>query len=119
MSWFIFIIAEILGALFIGGFAFGLIGIVPAFLVMLGMLALSFHVMARNPKPDGTSIRMACFATALWYGTILGGTLVLEMRAWPITISALFFTIFTAVLTIFAVWSIIKRPLDYDVDEVE
>jgi hypothetical protein len=119
MSWFTFVIAEILGALLVGGFAFGLIGIVPAFLVMIGMLALSFHVMARDPRPDGTSIRMACFATALWYATILGGTLFLEMRAWPITIAALLFTLFTGVLTAFAVWSIIERPLDYDVDEVE
>ena len=119
MSWFIFFIAEIIGALLLGAFAYGLIGIVPGFLVLVGMLALSFHAMARNPRPDGTSIRMACFATALWYATILGGTLFLEMRAWPITLGAFLFTTFTGVLTAFAVWSIIERPLDYDVEEVD
>ena len=119
MSWFIFIIAEIIGALLLGGFAYGIIGTIPAFLVIIGMLALSFHVMARDPRPDGTSIRMASFATALWYATILGGTLFLEMRAWPITLGAGLFTVFTGVLTAFAAWSIVERPLDYDVEEAE
>lgn len=118
MSYFIFLIAEVLGMLLLGAFAKGLIGILPAGLVVVVMLALSFHVLARGDRPDGTSIRMACFAAVLWYASILGGKLVFEFRDGMTTTGAVFFTLFTLVLAGFATWSVLERPLDYDVDEV-
>ncbi len=117
MSYFIFAIAEILGVLLLGAFAYGMIGVVPAGLVVIVMLALSFHVLARGDRPDGTSIRMASFAAALWYATILGGKLVFEFRGGLTTVIAVLFTLFTLVLAGFATWSVLERPLDYDVDE--
>lgn len=117
MSYFIFFIGELLGVLLLGAFAKGLIGIVPAFLVVVTMLALSFHVLARGDRPDGTSIRMASFAAVLWYASILGGKLVFEFRGAMVTTIALLFTLFCVVLAGFATWSVLERPLDYDVDE--
>lgn len=117
MSYFIFTFAEILGILLLAAFAKGMIGIVPAGLVVVVMLALSFHVLARGDRPDGTSIRMASFAAALWYASILGGKLVLEFRGGLTTVIAVLFTIFVVVLAGFATWSVLERPLDYDVDE--
>jgi hypothetical protein len=119
MSYFIFAVAEIVGIILLAAFAKGLIGILPAGLVVIVMLSLSFHVLARRDKPDGTSIRMASFAAALWYATILGGKLVFENRGGMTTVVAVLFTLFTLVLAAFATWSVHERPLDYDVEEAE
>lgn len=119
MSYFIFFVAEILGVILLGAFAKGLIGILPAGLVVIVMLTLSFHVLARRDKPDGTSIRMASFAAVLWYAAILGGKLVFEFRGGLTTVVAVLFTLFVIVLAAFATWAVHERPLDYDVEEAE
>lgn len=119
MSYFIFFFTELLGALLLGAFAKGLIGVVPAGLVVVVMLALSFHVLARGDRPDGTSIRMASFAAVLWYASILSGKLMMEHRDGFTTGMAGLFCLFCIVLAAFATWSVLERPLDYDVDEVE
>jgi hypothetical protein len=116
MSFVIFLAAELLGVLLLAGFAKGVVGVVPAALAVLNMLVLSFHVLARRDKPDGTSIRMASFASVLGYAAILGGKLTLEMRSGLITTGAGLFTLFCIVLAGFAAWSVIERPLDIDVE---
>lgn len=116
MSYVIFLMAELFGALMLFGFAKGIIGIAPAFVAMVIMLALSFHVLARRDKPDGTSIRMASFAAVLGYAAIFGAKLTAEYRGILITISAALFTLFCICLAGFAAWSVVERPLDIDVE---
>ena len=90
-----------------------------AALIVLTMLALSFHVMARDPKPDSTSIRMACFAAILFYGSILSGSLFFEFRSFWITTGSGLFCLITGVIGAFAAVSVLERPLDYDVEEID
>lgn len=123
MSYLMFAMVELLGLILM--FAAwknifqvsSLAGIIMAFFFMITMLGLSFHVMARKPRPDSTSIRMACFASVLWYGVILSAKLALEGRAWPITIAALLFTCAVAITASFATWAVLARPLEFDVGE--
>lgn len=119
MSHLIFAVAELVGLLFMLATWKGVFGIVPTFFAMIVMIALSFHVLARDPKPDGTSIRMASFAAMLWYGAILSTKLALEGRGWTITLCASAMALLTACTAAFASYSVVERPLDYDVEEAE
>jgi uncharacterized protein involved in response to NO len=119
MSYLIFIMAEIIGLLFMLATWKGIFGLVPSFLAVLVMIALSFHVLAREPKPDGTSIRMASFSAMLWYASILCGKLMLENRGWATNLGAGAMLLITAAIAVFSTWSVLERPLDYDVDEAK
>jgi hypothetical protein len=119
MSIILFLVSQGLGFLALYLTWKGLFGLGFAFMVVVTMLALSFHVLARDPRPDGTSVRMACFATMLWYGTFLSGKLLLEFRGVMITVAALIAMLLLGTIAAFATWSVIERPLDYDVDEAE
>lgn len=119
MTIILFIVAEAIGFLALYLTWKGVFGLGFAFLVVIVMLALSFHVLARDPKPDGTSVRMACFATMLWYATLLAGKLTLEFRSVMITLTAACAMLLVGTIAAFATWSVIQRPLDYDVEEAE
>ena len=114
-----FAITEGLGLLALFGTWKGIFGLPTAGLFVVVMLALSFHVMARDPRPDATSIRMACFAAVLWYGAILSGKLVLEFRDWKTTLAAGAFCAITAIIAAFATLSVLERPTHYDLEEAE
>lgn len=117
MSYLMFIVLEAINGLLLYGTYRGVFGLIPGFLFVSVMLALSFHVMARQPRPDATSVRMACFSAALWDAFILSGKLFLEFRSWEITIAAGLFALLAGTIAAFAAWSVLERPLDYDVDE--
>lgn len=119
MSFIVFLVALGFGFLLLFLTWKGLFGLGFAFLVVLAMLGLSFHVMARDPRPDGTSVRMACFATALWYASFFAGKLFLEFRSVTVTLVSGLAFLLIATVAGFATWSVIERPLDYDVDEAE
>jgi hypothetical protein len=119
MSYLMFMVVEILGLLVMAGTYKGIFSLAVAFLCMIVMLALSFHVFARDPRPDSTSIRMASFAGVLWYASVFSGKLFLEFRSWTVTLCAGLFMLLTITVAGFATWSVLERPLDYDVDEAE
>lgn len=119
MSYLIFFMAEVFGLLFMLATWKGVFGLMPSFLAVVIMMALSFHVLARNPKPDGTSIRMASFSAMLWYCSVLCGKLMLENRGWAISLGAFVMMAITATIAAFASYSVLQRPLDYDVDEAQ
>jgi hypothetical protein len=97
----------------------GVFGLGFAFLLVLVMLALSFHVMARNPRADATSTMMGCFSAMLWYMAFLAGKIFLEFRGWTITLAAFAFMAIVGAVAIASTWSVIERPTDYDVEEAE
>lgn len=119
MTYIMLAIVEGLGLLILYATWRGIFGLGVASLFVLVMLATSFHILARDPRPDATSSRMACFAAGLWYGAILSGKLFLEFRTWPITLGAGLFCLLCAVIAGFATVSVLERPLDYDVEESE
>lgn len=119
MSYLMFVVVEILGLLVMAGAYKGIFSLTVAFLCVIVMLALSFHVFARDPRPDSTSIRMASFAGVLWYATVFSGKLLLEFRSWSVTLCAGIFMILALTVAGFATWSVLERPLDYDVEEAE
>lgn len=119
MSFIVFLVAQALGFLMLFLTWKGVFGLGFAFLVVVAMLGLSFHVLARDPKPDGTSVRMACFATMLWYASFFAGKLFLEFRSLTITTASGIGFLLIATVAAFATWSVIQRPLDYDVEEAQ
>ncbi len=119
MSIFIFIVAEIVGFIFMLAAWKGVFGLIPAFFAMVVMIVLSFHVLARDPKPDGTSVRIASVSAVLWYAVILCVKLALENRSWAITVAAVGLALLTSAIAIFATYSVIERPLQYDVEEAD
>lgn len=117
MAYMMFLVMEIAGGVILFGTWKGVFSISIAFLAMLVMLTLSFHVLARNPRPDSTSIRMACFAAAFGYGAILAINLVFEFRNWTTTICAGLFGIATLITAIAATWSVLERPAEVDFED--
>ena len=119
MTLIVFAVAEIVGLLSLLGAWKGVFGLPVAFLAMLVMLALSFHVLARDPRPDGTSVRMASFAAMCAYGSILCGKLALEWRGVLITTLAVLLGMLLASVAAATVLAVTERPLRYDVEEAE
>ncbi len=119
MTIVLFIVAQALG--FFGLYLTwrGVFDLGFAFMLVVTMLGLSFHVMARDPRPDATSVRIACFATMLWYATFLSAKLLFEYRSLAISVMAGLFMVFVGSIAAFATWSVVTRPLQYDVEEAE
>src|SRR3546814_11264789 len=80
MSYVMFLVTQILGGVILYFTYRGVFDLLTAFITVILMVGLQFHVMVR--KPDGTSIRMACFTSALWMAALLSGRLFLEFRGW-------------------------------------
>src|SRR3546814_20725769 len=74
------------------------------------MVGLQFHVMVR--KPDGTSIRMACFTSALWMAALLSGRLFLAFRGWSVSLAAFVVFLITAGADGASTYALLRRPLD-------
>lgn len=115
MSFVMFIVTEILGALFLFFAYRGIFDLITAFLVVVLMLGLSFHVMVR--KPDNTSIRMACFTTALWMASVVAGRLFFEFRGWAITLAALIVFILAFAAAALSTYALIQRPTELDLKD--
>lgn len=114
MSYVMFLVTEIIGVLILFFTYKGVFDLVMAFLTVILMLGLSFHVLVR--RPDGTSIRMACFTTALWYFAVGSGKLFLEFRGWQITSGAFIFCLLALLAAGFSTYALIQRPTDLDLE---
>lgn len=115
MSYVMFLVAEILGAIILYLTHRGVFDLVTAFFTVVIMLGLSYHVMVR--KPDGTSIRMACFTAALWLASLFFANLFLEFRSTLITLGAALLFIATTIAAGFSTYALIQRPTDVDLAE--
>lgn len=114
MSYLIFAMAEAFGLAFFWAASKGIIGLAPAFLAMLVMLANAYHVLVR--KPGGSGIRMASFVAALCYFAILSGKLFFEFRGMGITFGALTAMLITSAAAGIGIVALIREPVmgDYD-----
>src|SRR3546814_9952550 len=92
-----------------------LFDLLTAFITVILMVGLQFHVMVR--KPDGTSIRMACFTSALWMAALLSGRLFLEFRGWSVSLAAFVVFLITAGAAGASTYALLRRPLDMYVEE--
>lgn len=119
MSLILFLVAEAIGFLGLYLTWRGVFDLVFAAMLVVVMLTLSFHVLARQPRPDGTSVRMACFAAMLWYATLLSAKLAMEFRSATVTAVASLAFLLVGAVAAFASWSVLERPLDYDVEEAD
>ena len=115
MSYVMFIVTQMLGAVVLYLTYRGVFDLGTAFFTVVLMLGLSFHVMVR--KPDGTSIRMACFTTALWMAALFSARLFFEFRGWAVSITALAIFLVTAGAASASTFALLRRPLDMDVEE--
>src|SRR3546814_4331535 len=94
MSYVMFLVTQILGGVILYFTYRGVFDLLTAFITVILMVGLQFHVMVR--KPDGTSIRMACFTSALWMAALLSGRLLLEFRGWSVSLAAFVVFLITA-----------------------
>lgn len=115
MSYVMFLMAEMLGAAILYFTYRGVFDLLTAFLTVVVMLALSYHVMVR--KPDGTSIRMACFTFALWIAAFFFANLFFDLRNFWITLGAGVLLLLTAGAAAFSTYGLIRRPTDLDLVE--
>lgn len=115
MSYVMFLVTQMLGAVILYLTYRGVFDLLTAFITVVLMLGLSFHVMVR--KPDGTSIRMSCFTTALWMAALFSARLFLEFRGWAISLTALAVFLVTAIAAGASTYALLRRPLDMDVEE--
>lgn len=115
MAYVMFLVAEAIGAAILYFTYRGIFDLYTAFFTVLIMLGLSFHVMVR--KPDGTSIRMACFTASLWLAALFSARLFLEFRGWATSIAALLLFVVLAGAAGFSTYALLRRPLDLDVED--
>jgi hypothetical protein len=110
-----FLVTQLLGGVILYFTYRGVFDLLTAFITVILMIGLQFHVLVR--KPDGTSIRMACFTTALWMAALFAARLFLEFRGWSVSIAAMFVFIVTAGAAAVSSYALLRRPLDMDVEE--
>lgn len=114
MSYVMFIAAEAICAAILYFTYRGVFDIYTAFVTVILMLALSFHVMVR--KPDSTSIRMACFTTSLWLAALFSARLFLEFRGIGTSAVALIIFLISAGAAGASTYALLQRPLELDVE---
>jgi hypothetical protein len=110
-----FIITELFGFAILYFTYRGVFTLLTAFLVVILMLGLSFHVLVR--KPDGTSIRMACFTVAVWMAALFAANLFLEFRNWFATLAGGLLFLVCAATAGFSTYTLLRRPPEMDVDD--
>lgn len=111
MPYVMFVFVELAAAAILYGTPRGIFALPIGFLSVILMLGLSFHVMARQPRPDGGSVRFACFGAAFWLAAILSLSLVFEFRSWAITAGATLFCLVTTITAIAASWIAWDNPV--------
>lgn len=115
MSYVMFLVTQILGGVILYFTYRGVFDLLTAFITVILMVGLQLHVTVR--KPDGTSIRMACFTSALWMAALLSGRLFLEFRGWSVSLAAFVVFLITAGAAGASTYALLRRPLDMDVEE--
>ena len=110
-----FVFTEILGFTILYFTYRGVFGLLTAFFVVILMLGLSYHVMVR--KPDGVSIRMACFTVAVWIAALFAANLFFEFRNWLSTLAGGILFIVCTVVASFSTYSLLRRPPEMDIGD--
>ncbi|AXK44071.1 hypothetical protein [Erythrobacter aureus] len=108
MSYVMFVVAQLIGAAILYFTYRGVFDLFTAFVDVVLMLALSYHVMVR--KPDATGIRMACFTAALWMATLLSGRLFFEFRGIGTSLASLFVFLVVGGAAAVGTWSVVRYP---------